>query len=1095
MNKKLLGVLTAAAMFLPLSAKHDSAYLNKVSREYVTPHYKFQQKDDAKLIKPLFILMRSGARDAVEVVQRMNMDASHFLVYGRFIFAHEDMYESTHDGSSVFEKEKELSETLSKDYDVYVIGQFEFMKLPKMAQFQILNAVKNGKSLILVNSGKPRRLPYKKLYENPIELPKELKTFPKSTKRGLIQAYQMGQGKFISVGWNVVENMDGRSFLPVLPYSNQWKTQHENATAYFALLCRYAAGRDLKVENPKIRVRDAWNKDVTNVKNLPAGTYYKDLIGSNGSFGMEMFKVASSIGEIKINMTDCVDRKKPVKGNVEIGIPAKNAMTMTVELYDSPYGRIWYRQDVKVPAGTKKVDFELKNYYMPTLAGYVRITFKGADNKLKNIADQLVFFPDPSLEDYRQIGWDGVNSTAGELLAPQMIERFGWNLMLSHPTKDGENARVAAMLNMKFVPYMVRIGITKSPIGGVKQQWFFLPSNMRKEQKAVEGDECFYRPEVKRLWTEGIKYRMKNLPKYSAAIYNLGDENSLDEESCFGPSDDKYFREFLKQKYKTIKNLNYNYRSNYKSFDEVPHMKLADAKKSGNFPAWRDHRAYVEKMYADIHAFLRDEIRKYDPNAIVGAEGSEPGDLELTMGPLEFWGPYSNLVGDELLRSFGPEKIRSLWWGGYPGSHSGRGKYVVALNKDLLLGSVNGNAWFSCKPGSNHGSFACDLSIPAYVKNYMKDLDRLKDGTAQLMIRNPMEFTGVSFYWSHPSTAAAYLDKRCANPHDGLPSLIRTAYRTGYGFEFVSERTLDRLKNTKLLIMCGASALSEKECKAILDYVKNGGVVIADFNPAIMNENLRVNDSNPLKALFGDITFKTAKETVFKPLNIKGFKASRVPQAGDKVFVERKYGKGKAILCNFSFASACNTAIPAGSFDRWISSLLKEYGAAPAFTVGSVEETTMVRTRHNEDFSLVGVMQLPQHMGKQVDINLNAPYHIYEVDGKYLGQKAGLNVKFKDTPLQLFSVFKTKQTAPKFAVANAKKGEFLKFKLPALSSGRVYRLELNDPSGTEVYQCVFDRKEIAPYRAVAYTDKAGKWTAKLTDIATGLSTTTTFEVK
>ena len=114
MNKKLFGLFAAAAMAFPLSAKHDSAYLNKVSREYVTPHYKFQQKDDAKLIKPLFILMRSGARDAVEVVQRMNMDASHFLAYGRFIFAHEDMYESTHDGSSIFEKEKELSETLKQ---------------------------------------------------------------------------------------------------------------------------------------------------------------------------------------------------------------------------------------------------------------------------------------------------------------------------------------------------------------------------------------------------------------------------------------------------------------------------------------------------------------------------------------------------------------------------------------------------------------------------------------------------------------------------------------------------------------------------------------------------------------------------------------------------------------------------------------------------------------------------------------------------------------------------------------------------------------------------------------------------------------------
>ncbi|MBQ7402238.1 MAG: beta-galactosidase [Lentisphaeria bacterium] len=1094
MMNKLSAILLATAVFFPLFAKHDSAYLNKVSREYVTPHYKFQQKNDSSLIKPLFILMRSGARDAVEVVQRMNMDASHFLVYGRFIFAHEDMYESTHEGTSAFEKEKELSETLSREYDVYIIGQFEFTKLPKMAQFQILNAVRNGKSLIVVKSGKVGRLPYRKLYENPIDLPKELRTFSKPGNRSLVQAYQMGKGKFITVSWGVQENIVGRSILPKIPYSNQWKTQHENSAAFFALLCRYAAGRDLAVRNPEVRIRDAWNKDVTGVKPLPGGVYYKDLIGDNGSFHVEEFKVASPVGQVKITLPDSADKKKPVSGSAEIERPSKEPMIMTVELYDSPYGRIWHRQDVNVPAGAKKVDFILKDYYMPTLAGYLRLTFKGRDNKLKNVTDRLIFFPDRSLEDYRQIGWDGVNDVMGELLAPQMIERFGWNLMLSHPTNKGENARVAAMLNMKFVPYMVRIGIMKSPIGGVKQQWFFLPSKFRQDLKAVEGDECFYRPEVKRLWAEGIKHRIQNLPMYSAAIYNLGDENGLDEESCYGPSDDKYFREFLKQKYKTIENLNYNYRSNYRSFDEVPHLKLADAKKSGNFPAWRDHRAYVEKMYADIHAFLRDEIRKYDPGAVVGAEGSEPGDLELTMGPLEFWGPYSNLVGDELLRSFGPEKIRSLWWGGYPGSHSGRGEHVIPLNKDLLLGSVNGNAWFSCHPGSNHGSFACDFSIPAYVKNYLADLDRLKDGTAQLMIRNSMDFTGVSFYWSHPSTAAAYLDKRCVNPHDGLPSLIRAAYRTGFGFEFVSERTLDRLKNTKLLIMCGASALSRKECDAILEYVKQGGVVIADFNPAIMNENLRIMESNPLKDLFGDVTFRTAEESVFKPLKLQGFAAERVPQ-GKRVFTERRYGKGKAILCNFSFASACNTAKPAGSFDQWILSLLKKYGAEPGIAVGKVEETTMVRIRRNNDFFLVGVMQLAQHLDKPVEIDLKGSYHVYEADGTYLGKRSSIRAEFKKSPLQLFSVFREKQSAPEFGVANGTKGAFLKFRLPALKNGRVYRLELRDPSGKEVYQCVFDRQEIAPARAIAYTEQSGTWKAILTDIATGLSTTRKFEVK
>ena len=96
MNFKTLSVLTLSLPALFLSAKHDSAYLNKISREYVTPHYAFQQKKDTKPIKTLFILMRSGARDSVEVLQRLDMDASFFNTAGRYKFANVRCNEGEH---------------------------------------------------------------------------------------------------------------------------------------------------------------------------------------------------------------------------------------------------------------------------------------------------------------------------------------------------------------------------------------------------------------------------------------------------------------------------------------------------------------------------------------------------------------------------------------------------------------------------------------------------------------------------------------------------------------------------------------------------------------------------------------------------------------------------------------------------------------------------------------------------------------------------------------------------------------------------------------------------------------------------------------
>ncbi len=1096
MKVKALSVLTLTLLTLSLTAKHDSGFLNKITRDYVTPHYTFQQKKDAEPIRTLFILMRSGARDSVEVLQRMDMDAAFFTTAGRYSFAQEDMYESTHKGTSIFEKSNELSSTLNKEYDVYVIGQFAFAKLPEKAQYRILNDVRNGKSLIIIESGRVGRLPYRKLYTNPIKVPAVFSKFAQPSQKAKIEAWQVGKGKFITLSWNKIANTNGHTLLPRVVYSNQWKTQQENAAAYVALLMRYAAGKEINVSGkPVIRIRDAWNKDVTANKNaLPAGTYYKDQLGANGAFLVEEFTVKSSVGGLKLNMNDTFAKQKAITGELVLGEPAAKTMTAVVELFDSPYGNVWLRKEIRIPANAKNVKFAITDYYMPTIAGYLRASVK--DNKnVKDIAEKEVFFPNPSMDDYWQVGWDGPENDNGEHLARQTVDRLGWNLILNHPKQNGTNVRVSALLNMKMIPYMVRVCFYKSPKGNVEtKNWFFLPSKFSKDLKALNGDHCFYRPEVQKLWAEGIRNRMINLPKYSAAVYNLGDENHLDLESGYGPYDLIYFRKFLEKKYKTIKNLNYNYKSNYKSFDEVPHMPLKEAKDKAIYPAWNDHREYIEQMYADAHAFLREEIRKYDPEAKVGAEGSEPGNLELTMKTLEYWGPYSNLVGDELLRSFGKEKIRSLWWGGYPGSHSGRSDYVVPLNKDLLLGTVNGNAWFAGNPGSNHSSVGCDLTIAGYVRKYLDDLDRLKNGSAQLMVRNDLINNGVYFYWSHPSTAAAHLDKRCLNPHDGLPSLIRSAYRTGAGFDFISVNSLERLKKAKLLFLCGTSALSEKECKAILDYVKNGGTVIADVNPAIMNENLRINETNPLKALFGNITFKNAETQTFKELKLGKFHAKRVPQ-GKQVFVTRKFGKGKAILFNFSIASAANTAASAAMFDQWFLSLMKNANAAPKFTVGKVADSTMVRLRQNKDFVLLGIMQSPQNMNQPVKVTFPQTYHVYNADGKYLGTGKAITANFKKSPLQLLSLFTQKQKAPSFSVANAVRGDKLKFALPALKDGRIYRLQISTPDGKNVFTHVFDRAQNLPVRAIAYNEPAGTWKATLTDVASGLTTKVQFTVK
>lgn len=1086
--KYILSAFLSAAVTFPALAVHDGAFLNKITDEYVTPHHKFYVQSEKQPIRALFILSRSGARDAVELGQRIPLQADHLLTPNHAYLAVEDMYESAIAGTTVLEKKRELAQKLETPRDLYVIGNFDFIKLPEDAQFKILSAVRDGAGLLIVQPTGLRKLPFKKLYQEELPAPSFLTGFPFPNERTVLKAWKVGKGRVVHLAYGAPSIPQDLTLTAPIPMGNTWRSQYENAIALAGLASRFAAGRETEPESPVVRIRDSFNNIVT--PPYCAGTLYKDELGRNGGYRVSKISVESPVGTMRVTAPEVVRGEKSFAGSVSFGKPAPADGKLRVELVDSPYGRIFFRKDVPLKQGAQKVDFTVEKADLPTIAGTVRVSILGQDGRPNALEEQFVFFPDRALDDYPQLGWDTISDMNGPLFVPQLLDRLGWTLGLTHPNSGGKNARDMAILNQKMVPYTVRIGFQKSKTDGVAQySWFFLPKERAKEVEKLKGDECFYRPEVQELWKAGIEHRMTNLPKYGPAIYNLGDENFVDTSGGYGPSDLQYFREFLRKKYGSIEQLNHNWRTSYKDFSEVLHIPQKTARDSGNYPAWGDHRSYMETMYADCHAFLADEIRKYDPGALVGAEGSVPGDLEKTIGTLEYWGPYSDTVEDEVLRSFGGDRVRMLWWGGYPGSHGGRGPYPMPLLGDLVRGTVNGNAWFAANIGSNHSAFGCDMTLADYVKRYLPYFDSLRNGLAQLLIRNPMSDEGIYFYWSHPSNLACKVNDACVNPTDGLTPLIRYAYRNGRGFEFISARTLDRLKKAKVVFLCGASALSDKECVALLDFVKNGGILIADVNPAVMNENLRTREANPLEPLFGKLGFNDAKKPELKPVTVPGFKAALSGSTGN--YSERNYGKGKAILLNFMLSSAVNTADKPTPFDRFIDGFLP----APIFKVApGLDENAVIRIRHGNGFDVIAATLPPARLGEKTTVALPGKRFFYLCGEGFAGEGNTLTLDFAKSPFLCYSIFSEKQKEPDFSIAGGARGGRLAFSGPALVSGRVYRLELTDPAGQIRRTFVFDRAEKAPVIRIAYNEPAGRWKAVLTDIATGLRKTTNFEV-
>ena len=1050
----LVTVSAASAAFGALQGR----YLHEMTGEYVTPHFPFRGSEAEKPLRALFLLDRKGGRDAVELVQRFAVEPTYFLMTtGRNRIATETMYESAWAGTTFYEKTRELDAKLTEAYDVYVFGRKDFTCVTEEHRYRILKAVRDeGAGLLIVSDDAVAKMPYSKVYGEKLPTPEFAEKFPSVYRNTRLAGYRLGKGRVVELSWKGPPS-PYFSLVPKFRVDDLWPAKYENAIAFAGMAMRYAAGRNEKPSEPvRTRIRNRFNAEVGDAS--CAGVHYRDTLGANGAVTVEKVETPSPVGGLAVEAPETVRPGEGFTVKASWATPCAAAAKVRIETLESPSLRVMTRRTVGIGEGQTAVSAEIPDARIGTKAGYVRATLEDANGRALEVAETVQFFPVRYREDYMNLGWDtvlGMHPFAG---APLLVDRLGFHLGLTHPTEGGGNIREMALLNQHAVIYTTRIGIVAAVNGSSRMEHLakFLDGEGQKALKELKGDACFYRPEVQALWRRMIRHRLENLPKCAPAIYSLGDENHMDAGCGFGEYDDRYFRAFLEEKYGTIENLNRNWRTNLTAFAEVPHLRPKVAKAIGNLAAWGDHRAYIEKMYADMHDFCRNEIRTYDPGAPVGAEGSVPGDLELTIAEQEYWGPYSSLVGDEVLRSLGGDRIRALWWGGYPSSHGGRGAtpFPVPLMKDLVRGTINGSAWFDVSVGQNHGFFYSDLKPADDVAAYLGWHDRFTDGLAQLLVRNPLVDEGIFLYRSHPSSRAAIASERFLSPGDGQATLIKSLYRTGRTFEFVSARTLGRLAHAQVVFLCGCTALSDAEVAALRAYAGRGGRLVADTMPAVLNENLCPREASPLADLFG---------------------------------------KGPSVLLDRKLSLAQAQEKTPGDFDREIAALLpRPVACVPG---ARMEEGAVLRTRRGPGFDLVAAFWPATNLGAKVPVRLPGRRFAYDPMVGFAGEAENLELDFGKSPFVCRTLFRERQQAPAFAIGDTAPGGEVKFTPPPLADGRVYGLKVTDAAGAVRWKRTFDREGNLPRRMfVGPDEKPGNWTATLVDCATGLRTTKTFRV-
>ncbi len=1138
------------------AGRADGAFLNQITNAYVTPHLDWAKPLAGGAPKVLFIVPRKSAREVVELSERTDLDPQSVVSYNSVALAIDSIYESLVTGTSANEKARELSKKLDNHYDAVVLANVDMKALPIEAQYRILQQVSDGAGLLLTY---PRALANPKILSVPNDDWKQIVQMTdvaalpgdaaNLTADKLIKTYRFGKGRIATLNYPVTSASvgGGLALTAYADYSPDWKAHYENNMALAARTVQWAAGRDISavvipawpkeihaaqkvllplqvknVTNGKVllRLRDSWNstqwKGSVAIQNgkasavqlpaMEAGAHFLDVrLEQNGaiqSFGVFHCDVTSPTGNITIiTSKESYEHGQNVAGKVLLQHALDHDANLQLRLEDLPSRKIWQEQTLAIKRGMKEINFIFPNVKLATVAGtVVAQIWQNGKPIIKN--EQIAFFPRRHREIFPTLLWDTVPPYLTEMYAGQLIDNMHDPAGLTHPKGDGSMARLTALVNQRFVPYVTRIGLSAGDKGQtLNNHWL----SMTKEEveKATAGDGSIYNPAVRALWKENIARRINGVPRVGPMVYSLGDENNFSYDAGYSPADTVEYRKFLQRSYGTIEKLNQEWSAHFTSFDAVPNYSPQELRDKRLFPAWNDHRSFIEKEYADVHHFLSQTIKEIDPHALVGAEGSQPGNLEQTIDDLEFWGPYSNAVNDELLRSIGPEKLRMLWWG-YGPTTVGDG-LPYALWRPLLQGTVNGSAWYSSGIESM-GLLSVDLSFAKYFQKLRPSLNALEDGQAQVLIKTPLRKDNIAIFWSHDSYSASFMDDRFFKPTDSAGALMNFCYRQGLNFDYVTSKMAKagELKNYKVLFLLGASALSEADQKAIKDFADRGGIVIADINPGILNGYLRPLERSSLADFFAAPQLNWQPNLEMKPVKINAtvrkkhfsFSATKAFQSPEvPVFTSHETGKGLSILLNFNLGTAQNTATSPQEFDAFLLNLLSLGNIKPPIHVhGLSTDHLVVRVRQNSENQVIGVLANKEDIGKTMTLDLPKAGWIYEVNRGLLSHAAKLAVKV-DTPFKVYCVFPSKQVAPKFKLDKSRvsRGHTVHMDLSQLQKQGIYRVEVVAPNGQILKRSVSVFTSQMPGSVseipFAYNDLPGRYQIRLTDVRTGLQTT------
>ena len=555
------------------------------------------------------------------------------------------------------------------------------------------------------------------------------------------------------------------------------------------------------------------------------------------------------------------------------------------------------------------------------------------------------------------------------------------------------------------------------------------------------------------------------------------------------------YRERMEAKYKTIANFNQQMGTSYRSFKELKPGRIDDARKAGRYGEFMEWRNFNVDRWVEAIRIVADNSKKGDPNSNLSLcnsfgqtalNGNDYWKL-LTKAGLNFSQEYTSMVYqgdsprttfDEFYRSFRPDM--RVW--GYTGYFFDRTKafyqpWWFALHR------YGGFTWFATYASVGAGGGGAWLNILDYTGAFNRDAQNMKDSLESSNLQNGLGKVflaynwvknDIAIYYSHDSLLLAYaLGKERNNSEMHTNSPLSKKMTSRHNLQYMTEELLyqyeylapeqiinGKLKERKVLFMPGVISMGDEEVAAVRTFLKNGGMVIADFTPG--------------------------------EYDLLGRKRKQAPFAGEKnVVVLNKLFTRKDVAQR-----------------KQIMALLKKANCKPLIQSKGIEQIFGREAMHfaDGDMHIFGVLhdQSRSSEAKEQTFQFPVTGHLYDIRaGKYLGKTNTVTAAVPRGDAMVWGIYPYQIKGIDLSVPTVVKGGqdlMVKMELDKTGFGKagkhVFHVEIIAPDGS----CRFhmqrnliaeNGKAVLKFR-MAENDKNGTWKVRVTDALSGIQAEKTF---